>query len=66
MRLLPLGAACDRKLSQYRAALDAGADPTVLPGWITRTQAERVPSASRFTTYYRQAYGVLPSHTLRE
>ena len=42
MRLLPLGAACGRKLSQYRAALDAGADPTVLPGWITRTWAEHV------------------------
>jgi len=24
------------------------------------------PSACRFTAYYRQAYGVLPSHTLRE
>lgn len=41
MRLLPLGAECDRKLSQYRAALDAGADPAVIAGWITRTQAER-------------------------
>jgi len=42
MWLLPLGAACDRKLSQYRAALNADADPTMLPGWITGTQAERV------------------------
>ncbi|MFE9958918.1 hypothetical protein [Micromonospora sp. NPDC005299] len=32
---------CDTKLERYRAALDAGADPTVVTGWITQTQAER-------------------------
>lgn len=42
MRLLPLGADCDRKLSQYRAALDAGGDSAVIAGWVTRAQAERV------------------------
>ncbi|MFE9958991.1 hypothetical protein [Micromonospora sp. NPDC005299] len=31
---------CDTKLERYRAALDAGADPTVVTGWITQTQAE--------------------------
>ncbi|WP_143728126.1 hypothetical protein [Micromonospora cremea] len=34
-------AACDTKLAQYRAALDAGADPALVTGWITQTQAER-------------------------
>ncbi|MEU5914667.1 hypothetical protein [Micromonospora sp. NPDC047527] len=32
---------CDAKLERYRAALDAGADPTVVTGWIAQTQAER-------------------------
>ncbi|MGW3791235.1 zinc ribbon domain-containing protein [Micromonospora arida] len=34
-------AACDAKFAQYRAALDAGADPALVTGWITETQAER-------------------------
>jgi site-specific DNA recombinase len=34
-------AACDRKLAQYRAALDAGADAASLARWITETEAER-------------------------
>jgi hypothetical protein len=34
-------AGCDRKLAQYRAALDAGADPASLVGWITETEAEK-------------------------
>ena len=32
---------CDRKLAQYRAALDAGADPATVARWITETEAER-------------------------
>ncbi|WP_414855641.1 hypothetical protein [Micromonospora zamorensis] len=32
---------CDAKLERYRAALDAGADPAVVTGWIAQTQAER-------------------------
>ncbi|MGC5311459.1 zinc ribbon domain-containing protein [Micromonospora zamorensis] len=31
----------DAKLERYRAALDAGADPAVVTGWIAQTQAER-------------------------
>jgi site-specific DNA recombinase len=34
-------AECDRKLAQYRAALDAGASPATVAGWITETQAEK-------------------------
>jgi hypothetical protein len=29
------------KLASYRAALDAGADPAVVTGWIAQTQAEK-------------------------
>jgi len=32
---------CDTKLAGYRAALDAGADPTVVTGWITEVQSQR-------------------------
>ena len=35
-------AECDRKITQYRAALDAGADPATVAGWLTETEAERV------------------------
>jgi len=32
---------CDRRLAQYRATLDAGADPATVADWITETEAER-------------------------
>ena len=34
-------AECDRKLAQYRAALDAGANPVTVAAWIAETQAEK-------------------------
>ncbi len=33
-------AECDRKLVQYRAALDSGASPVTVAGWIAETEAE--------------------------
>ncbi|MEU4411523.1 hypothetical protein AB0F88_44080 [Streptosporangium sp. NPDC023963] len=47
---------CDRKLSQYRSALDAGGDPIEISSWINETKGERarlegklkaVPAAQR-------------------
>ena len=38
-------AECDRKLAQYRAALDAGANPTTVAGWIAETEAEKAAMA---------------------
>ncbi|WP_200208008.1 hypothetical protein [Micromonospora coerulea] len=32
---------CDAELERYRAALDVGADPTVVTDWISQTQVER-------------------------
>jgi site-specific DNA recombinase len=32
---------CDRKLNQYRAALDAGADPVEVTGWINSVKQDR-------------------------
>lgn len=34
-------AACDAKLAQYRAALDAGASPATVAAWIAETEAEK-------------------------
>jgi hypothetical protein len=34
-------AECDRKLAQYRAALDAGANPITVAAWIAETEAEK-------------------------
>jgi site-specific DNA recombinase len=33
---------CDRRLGQYRSALDAGADTAVVAGWIAEVQTERL------------------------
>ncbi|MFI6458648.1 hypothetical protein ACIBF6_44775 [Streptosporangium amethystogenes] len=35
-------AECDRKLAQHRAALEAGADPAVVAGWIREEQAKKI------------------------
>ena len=33
---------CDDRLGKYRAALDSGADPVVVTGWMSEVQAERL------------------------
>jgi site-specific DNA recombinase len=33
---------CDRRLKQYRATLDAGADPALVAGWMAEVQGERL------------------------
>jgi len=33
---------CDQRLAKYRAALDAGADPVVVAGWMAEVQGERL------------------------
>ena len=39
--------ACDRALARHRAALEAGADPHLVTGWITETQARRAEALAR-------------------
>jgi hypothetical protein len=36
---------CDQKLAQYRRALDTGADPAVVTGWINETHTEKLASS---------------------
>jgi site-specific DNA recombinase len=33
---------CDDRLGKYRAALDSGADPAVVTGWMSEVQGERL------------------------
>ena len=33
---------CDQRLTRYRQALDAGADPVVVAGWMSEVQGERL------------------------
>jgi len=33
---------CDSRLAKYRAALDAGADPTIVAGWIAEVHGQRL------------------------
>ena len=40
---------CDAKLSQYRAALDAGGDPAVVVGWIKETTAVQTAIKAQLT-----------------
>jgi hypothetical protein len=37
---------CDDRLAKYRAALDAGADPVVVAGWIAEVRRERQRAAT--------------------
>jgi site-specific DNA recombinase len=39
---------CSRQLTQYRAALDGGADPIVAGQWITQAQASKVAAEARY------------------
>jgi site-specific DNA recombinase len=42
-------AECDRKLAQYRAALDSGASPATVAAWIAETEAEKARYAAGLT-----------------
>jgi hypothetical protein len=40
-------AECDAKLRQHRAALEAGADPKIITGWMAETQARQAAAETR-------------------
>ena len=41
---------CDERLGKYRAALDGGADPVVVAGWISEVQGERLVAEAELAT----------------
>ncbi|MEU4383357.1 hypothetical protein [Micromonospora echinofusca] len=44
-------AACTTRLDRYRAALDSGADPTVVSRWIADVQAEQITAEATLRRY---------------
>ncbi|GGU74445.1 hypothetical protein GCM10010211_45370 [Streptomyces albospinus] len=43
-------AECDRRLTQYQAALDAGANPTTVADWISQAEAEKAAAQHQLAT----------------
>ena len=41
---------CDDRLARYRAALDGGADPALVAGWLAEVQADRLASEKKLAT----------------
>jgi site-specific DNA recombinase len=41
---------CDERLEEYRAALDSGADPVVVAGWIAELQGEQLVAEAELAT----------------
>jgi hypothetical protein len=39
---------CERRLARYQTALDAGADPAVVTGWINDAQRDRQAAQTKF------------------
>jgi len=54
---------CDQRLAKYRAALDNGADPTIVSTWISEVQGERL-AAERAVAASRSA--VLTADDVRQ
>lgn len=46
---------CDDQLGKYRAALDSGADPVVVAGWMSEVQAERLRAEAELASCASQA-----------
>lgn len=65
-QIRPLILECERKLDQYRRALDAGADPVVVSAWITQTVAERQRLKQSLIAHKRDADSHLTARVLSE
>ena len=56
---------CDDRLAKHRSALEAGADPTVVSGWISEVQGKRL-AAERTLAAAQPSGGVLSPAELRQ
>ena len=45
---------CDARLNRYRAALDGGADPTVVAAWISEAQGEKLAAQRTLSSVQRR------------
>jgi site-specific DNA recombinase len=59
-------AECDRKLARHRAALEAGADPAVVTGWIRDVQAARAQAEAQLRRFGQLRARVLNRDRLAE
>ncbi|MER7455068.1 hypothetical protein ABTW96_32805 [Nocardia beijingensis] len=50
----------DRKLSRYRAALEARTDPALVAGWTQQVQRERQATAAQLATLEAEQRGIRP------
>ena len=57
--------ACDRKLERYRQALEAGADPVLVAGWIKQATKERAGAESRLREAELMASQTITAFQLR-
>ncbi|WP_078601012.1 recombinase family protein [Streptomyces violens] len=56
---------CERRLTQYRTALDGGADPVVVTRWINEAQAERHVAQQQLHRRSTQSPVVLTTEQIR-
>lgn len=55
----------DRKLGQYRQAIEAGTDPTVVAGWIKQVTAERAAAQAQLLEAGRRSASTLSTEQIR-
>jgi DNA invertase Pin-like site-specific DNA recombinase len=52
---------CDERLGRYRAALDNGADPATVAGWMREVQAERAMAERIVLEHRRESHDLTPA-----
>ena len=56
---------CDTKLARYRAALDAGTDPTVVAAWIKEVTADRNAASARIAAARQSTAAAVTADEIR-
>ncbi|GAA2439082.1 recombinase family protein [Streptomyces mauvecolor] len=57
---------CDRRIAQYRAALDRGTDPELVTGWINQTQTEKAAAQRQLSETTASRRSVLTEAEIRD
>uniref|UniRef100_A0AAU2V0N0 Recombinase n=1 Tax=Streptomyces sp. NBC_00003 TaxID=2903608 RepID=A0AAU2V0N0_9ACTN len=57
---------CDRRIAQYRAALDRGTDPELVTGWINQTQTEKAAAQRQLSETTTARRTVLTEPEIRD
>ena len=59
-------AECDTKLARHRAALEAGADPATVTGWIADTNAQRVAAQAELRAADTQPHKTISPDDIKD